>query len=198
MNTDSSDLRSMSKHLEALSCENRRLRLGLLICFAMSALALYSGMRSPNPVHASLAKETDQIEASTVEADTISAHRFLVNGQNGVTMLLLATQGTPDQPILKFFGPEPMHPEGRVLRMTLGVTPDPDVSVYHAFGPLKNHNDQIFSLTFPHNEPWLVLRSGKGNLSGMNPGGLEFFFDEDRPSLQLRDSKGHTAALAPR
>jgi hypothetical protein len=197
MTSNASDLQTIARHLEKLNRENRWLKIGLLLSFITAVLSLSTNMVGSYRLQASSESPANQIKASTIDADTITAHKFLVNGKNGQTMLSLTTVNDPDQPVLQIFGPEPLHPEGRVLRMTIGATPDPSIVVYHAWGPLKNGNDALFSLTFLHNEPQLMLRSGKGNLRGVNPGGIIFSFTDANPSILLRNSKGRMAELSP-
>jgi hypothetical protein len=186
--------------LEKLETRNRKLRAVALLAIVASALALLLAAVVSFNQASRRAPQSHQI--ATFQADRITAHEFVLAGRNGGHPIAVLTNDSGgnslDIPILQFFGPEPLAAEGRVLRMTISVNPDPEITVYHAFGPLKSGNDKLLSLAFPGNEPHLLIRSGRGNLSGMNPGGLSLWFDdENRPVLTLRGKGGHVLWSTP-
>jgi hypothetical protein len=70
--------------------------------------------------------------------------------------------------------------------MTLGATPDPEVSVYPAFGPGEPGGvNTLLSLDFVENEPKLFFFSAKGHFNRVNPGGVVLGFDDGVPYVSL-------------
>ncbi len=182
MFTDTPDPQSVTERLEKLERQNRRMkRAGVMALIVVGAILLM-GQTAP--------------KSRTIEAETLAAHEFVLlgryNGGHPIALLTNAGGKVVDEPILQFFGPEPLAPEGRVLRMTMGATPTPQISIYHAFGPHKAGDDELLSLTTNENQPFLLIRSGRGKLTGLNPGGVMLDFDSGKPILSLRDSKGLT------
>lgn len=169
MRFDATDIQAIMERVEKVESQNRGLKISgfmvlvvAVIALAASVLSLWRLGKRPYP--------PDQITSATVEANTVTAHEFVLAGQNngGKPIALLMNGAKADEhldmPVLEFYGPEPLAPEGRVLRMTLGAIPDPAVSVYPAFGPSKAGLDELPSLTFNGNEPRLFIFSGKGTI----------------------------------
>lgn len=182
MTSQTTDMQAMLKRLEKLENENRSLkRAGLLGLTAVGALLLM-GQAAP--------------KSRMIEAETVTAHEFVLlgryNGGHPIALFTNASNNKVDEPVLQFFGPEPLAPEGRILRMTMGATPYPELSIYHALGPGKAGNRKLLSLTTLGNEPHLIIRSGRGNLTGLNAGGLMLQFDDGKPVLTLKDASEYT------
>jgi hypothetical protein len=200
MTPHTEDMQAVLERLEKLERQNRRLRAVALLAIVASVVAL--SLAAVVSFNLGTRQVPQPTPTATFQADKITAHEFVLAGRKGGHPIAVLTNDSGgnslDIPTLQFFGPEPMAAEGRVLRMTISVNPDPEITVYHAFGPLKSGNDELLSLAFPGNEPHLLIRSGRGNLSGMNPGGLALWFDDqNRPVLTLRGKGGRVLWSTP-
>ena len=156
------------ERLEKLELSNRRLKQGELggLVLLLALVGIY--VTRPVP-------------------DVNRAHRFeligLHNGGHAIALLANAGDKALDEPVLEFFGPEPLAPGDRVLRMKLGVTPFPIVRIYPAFDPNKE-NDALVDLSTLGNEPRLQLSSARGKFSGYD-GSFLFDFDNGAPAISL-------------
>jgi hypothetical protein len=170
------------ERLEKLERSNRRLKRGALASLVL--VAALAGIYATRPV-----------------PDVIKAHRFeligLHNGGRPIALLGNAGDKLLDEPVLEFFGPEPLAPEDRVLPMKLGVTPLPTVRIYPAFGSNKE-NDALVDLGTLGNEPRLRLSSARGKFSGYE-GSFLFYFDNGAPAILLvgNDKKHRVIWQAP-
>ena len=176
---------TIEQRLNNLERSNRNIRAGLVICL-LAALAILSGR--------------SRVQASPVQdivADAVTAHSFTLIDRNGHRLAELVSIGDHlEMPVMRMYGLEPLAKDGTVIRLTIGVTPDPEMTVYHAFGPLEHGNDRLMDLKFLHNEPSLFLRSGRASMTGVNPGGFLFdFTEEGTPSLTVRDRQGYEAVI---
>jgi hypothetical protein len=177
MQTPESSLETLANRVTKLEAQNRRLKKAGIASLVVFAAIIAMG----------------QMPAKKV----IEANGFVLTDRNGRRLAELVSTGDHlEMPVMRMYGVEPLAKDGTVLRLTIGVTPTPEIAVYHAFGPMEHGNDRLMDLLFPQNEPSLFLGSGWGNLSGVNPGGLLFGFTEDgTPSLTLVDRQGYEAVL---
>jgi len=188
----------MSNRLAKLEAQNRRTRIVSAIAGAAAFVCMVASLSfALGQARLSFQHSAQSRPVAALSVDTVVARRFTLTDGDGRTLAELATtEGDVEMPILRFYGLEPFAKRGTVLRMTMGVVPDPEIVVYHPFGPLKSGNDQLMSLSFPTNEPIFILRSGRANLSGVNPGGFMLDFSEDGvPSLVLTDRKGYMTTV---
>ena len=135
MSSPTLDWTAVVERLEKLERQNRRMKQACAAVLILAAAVLLMGQASPNR--------------------TVEANEFLLIDRKGRTLAELATtEDALELPIMRFYGVEPLAESGTVLRMTIGAVPDPQIVVYHAFGPLESGgNDRLMSLSFPFNDP---------------------------------------------
>jgi hypothetical protein len=118
-------IKNLAERLSKIEAQNKQLKILALVAIALAILSV-RGKVQASPVQ-------------NIVADAVTAHSFALTDHNGNRLAELVSTGDHvEYPVMRMYGVEPLAKGGTVLRLTIGVAPDPEMTVYRALGPSEH------------------------------------------------------------